>query len=286
MFDRVLVEGLGTNGASRPAPKTPNDFYLAAMRPESVEESITTSSIILSKSKSAESKQPKPIFGSAPKRSESAMANIFNKRKTARKTTEDRFEQAFGSSPDGVIELTPDGQIMSCNKMARDRLVLESRSKDRPISQFIRSMGSRTITETKRIDLTGHNAQLIVKPITDSEGGRRTVLLIREKVEEIVRTEPASVKPNTKVVAGGSPKIEFKNVTRKPVDEYPEEGFSLLLMVDRVKDVVKDEVDRFLANNPIDWLSSVISKEPEEIEVDPEMITTVHRRLSKINGQM
>jgi CheY-like chemotaxis protein len=286
MFDRVLVEGLGTNGASRPAPKTANDFYLAAMKPELAKEKPADSFIKVSESKTVESQQPKPVFGSAPKTSESPMAKIFKKRKTARESTEDRFEQAFGSSPDGVIELSPEGQIMACNKMARDRLVKESRSQDRPISQFIRSMGSKTITETKRIDLTGHNAQLIVKPIIDSEGGRRTVLLIREKIEELVKTEPASLKPNTKIVAGDSPKIEFKNVTRKPIEEYPEEGFSLLLMVDRVKDVVRDEVDRFLSNNPIEWLNSVVSKEPEEVEVDPEMITAVHRRLSKINGSM
>lgn len=286
MFDRVVIEGLGTNGASRPAPKTPNDFYLAAMQPELEEEEVFNIFEQAPKIGLAVSHDPKPVFGSAPKQSESQMAKIFEQRKSAREQTENRFNETFGSHPDGVIEINTDGQIMACNKVARDRLVLESRSKDRPISQFIRSMAKKTITETKRIDLTGHNAQLIVKPITDSEGDRRTVLLIRENLEELKKVNSSTVKPNTRIVTKESPSIEFKNVTRKPIEEYPEEGFSFLLMVDRVKDVVKGEIGRFLENNPIDWLSGIVSKEPEEVDVDPEMITAVHRRLSKINGSM
>ena len=128
-----------------------------------------------------------------------------------------------------------------------------------------------------------HEAQKILQSL----GVQRTITETHEKkVEEVVKVQPARVKTNTKILAGETSQIQFKNVQRKPIDDYPEEGFSFLLMVDRVKDMVKDEVGRFLDNNPIDWLNGLVSKEPEEVEVDPEMITAVHRRLSKINGSM
>jgi hypothetical protein len=214
------------------------------------------------------------------------MASLANRGKAYKKDRKDRLEEVFASLPDGVIELNMQGQILACNNIARDRLVLESKSRDKPLSHFIRSIATKTITETKRIDLTGHNAELIVKPITDSDGEKRTVIVIREVVEEVKKVQPDFVKANRKTKADDTSKLEFKNVSKKPIPEYPEEGFSFMLMVDRAKEVVKSELDRFLANNPIEWLSGILDREPEEVEVDPEILTAVHRRLSKINGGM
>jgi CheY-like chemotaxis protein len=286
MFDRVLAEGLGTNGASRPAPTTPNDFYLSAMKKELDESPRESSTKKGSASWLTESKSPKPIFATASPKAASPMASLANRGKAYKKDRKDRLEEVFASLPDGVIELNMQGQILACNNIARDRLVLESKSRDKPLSHFIRSIATKTITETKRIDLTGHNAQLIVKPITDSDGEKRTVIVIREVVEEVKKVQPDFVKANRKTKADDTSKLEFKNVSKKPIPEYPEEGFSFMLMVDRAKEVVRTELDRFLANNPIEWLSGILDREPEEVEVDPEILTAVHRRLSKINGGM
>jgi DNA-binding response OmpR family regulator len=286
MFDRVLAEGLRTNGASRPAPKSPNDFYLTAMKNELDESPREPSIPKASTSVISETKSSKPIFGSANPKAATPMATITKRGKAYKKHRKDRLEEVFASLPDGVIELNMQGQILACNNIARDRLVLESKSRDKPLSRFIRSIATKTITETKRIDLTGHNAQLIIKPITDSEGEKRTVIVIREMVEEVKIVQPDFTKANNKTKKIETKKLDFKNVSKQPIPEYPEEGFSFMLMVDKAIEVVKSEMDRFLANNPVEWMRGMLDKEPEEIEVDPEMLTAVNRRLSKINGSM
>lgn len=286
MFDMVLMEGLGTNGATHPAPKTRNDFYLAAMKLETDREPNPFTANPDPPDWIKEVQLDKPAFASASPETAPKMESLGNRGKAFTKDRKQRLEEVFASLPDGVIELNMQGQILACNNIARDRLVLEAESNDKPISQFIRSIGSRQITETKRIDLAGHNAQLIVKPITDSNGEMRTVVVIREMVEDRKVIQPTKVKATANVATQKRSKVEFKNVNRRTVDEYPEEGFSLMLMWDKAKEVVKSEVDRFLTNSPAEWLSELVSGEPEDIEVDPEMLTAVHRRLSKINSGM
>lgn len=286
MFDSAVAEGLGTNGASRPAPNTPNDFYLSAMKRELVaspQDSITRTGPAGWEIKSESAKS---IFASATPIAASPMASIATNGMANTKGRKEQLENIFASLPEGVIELNVKGEILSCNNIARDRLVLEARSREKPLSHFIRSIATKTITETRRIDLTGHNAQLIVKPITDSEGEKRTVIVIREMIEDVTKHKPALVKTYRKTKVDESSRITFKNVQQKPIPEYPEDGFSFMLMVDKVTHFVRTELKHFLVNNPIDWLNRVIEPEVEEVEVDPEMITAVRRRLSNINGRM
>ena len=286
MFDSAVAEGLGTNGASLPTPKTPNDFYLSAMKRELVEspqDSITGTGPAGWETKSESAKS---IFVPATPIAVSPIASIAKKGKAYTKGRKKQLENVFATPPDGVIELNMKGEILSCNNIARDRLVLEARSREKPLSHFIRSIATKTITETRRIDLTGHNAQLIVKPITDSEGEKRTVIVIRKVIEEVTEHKPALVRTYGNIKVDESSRITFKNVHQKPIPEYPEQGFSFMLMVDKVTQFVRTELERFLENNPIDWLNRVIEPDVEEVDVDPEMITAVHRRLSNINGRM
>jgi hypothetical protein len=125
---------------------------------------------------------------------------------------------------------------------------------------------------------------MIIKPIVDEEGNQRTIILIREMSEVVKKLQSEMASPNGNPQSTETSRVSFKNVIRKPIDDYPEEGFSFMLMLDKAKLIMKDELGRLLENSPIEWVQNMVQPEPEQI--DPEMITAVHRRLTKINERM
>jgi len=284
MFDAALHEGLKRNGVPKRKPSGTNEFYTAAMhggefstQPKPVLEAGPSSWL-------TETTTSKTILPTPKLRSISPTASLARRGKAHRKQREQQLDDVFSIHPDGVIELNKQGHILSCNRTARDWLVLEAKTPDKPISRFIQSLANTTITETKQIEVKQHNAQMIIKPIVDGEGNQRTIILIREMSEAIKELQSERELLNENPQSNETSRVRFKNVIRKPIDDYPEEGFSFMLMMDKAKLIMKDELGRLLENSPIGWVQNMVQPEPEEI--DPEMITAMHRRLTKINERM
>lgn len=284
MFDAALHEGLKGNGAPKRRPSGANEFYADAMHSG---EFSTQPKPVLEASPSSwlsETTTSKTILPTPKASSISPSASLARKEKAHRKEREQRLEDVFSAVPDGVIELNQQGHILSCNRTARDWLVLEAKTPDKPISRFIRSLANTTITKTKQIEVKQHNAQMIIKPIVDGEGNQSTIILIREMSEAIKELQSEMAIPTGIPQSTATSLVKFRNVLKKPIDEYPEEGFSFMLMLDKAKRILRDELGPLLENSPIEWVQDKLQPEPEEI--DPEMITAMHRRLSKINGRM
>lgn len=284
MFDIALHEGLKRSGAPKPRPSGENEFYTAAMHGG---EFSTQPKPVLAAGPSSwlsETTTSKTILPTPKVSSISAYGSLARRGKDHRKEREQRLEDVFSALPDGVIELNKHGHILSCNRTARDWLVLEAKTSDKPISRFIQSLANTTITETKQIEVKQHNAQMIIKPIVDDEGNQRTIILIREMSEVIKTLQSEMASPNGNPQSTEISRVNFKNVLKKPIDDYPEEGFSFMLMLDKAKLILKDELGRLLEDSPIEWVKNMLQPEPEEI--DPEMITAMDRRLTKINGRM
>ncbi|MCK5647218.1 MAG: response regulator [Anaerolineales bacterium] len=284
MFDAALHEGLKRNGAPKRKPGGTNEFYTAAMHGGDFS---TQQKPVLEGSPSSwlsETTTSKTILPTPKASSISPIASLARRGKAHRKEREQRLEDVFSELADGVIELNKQGHILSCNRTARDWLVLEAKTPDKPISRFIQSLANTNITETKQIEVKQHNAQMIIKPIVDGEGNQRTIILIRQMSEVVKELQSEMAISTGNPQSTETSRVRFKNVIRKPIDDYPEEGFSFMLMLDKAKLIMKDELGRLLENSPIEWVQNMLQPEPEQI--DPEMISAMQRRLTKINGRM
>ena len=280
-FDRALSEGLGLNESSKMSESPTPNFYSNVM---GMKKSLSDAPA------KAEALTPEMPAADLPKihsipTSPSPMQALAKKGEKLQKIRQEQLMQVLDALPDGVIELDQQGQILTINPTAREWLSLESITSTKPITDFLTSIRGSQKRKNINIRMLGRNASLLAKPILGNDGIERTVIVIREtgSAAKTVNQPPARKNQKVAVSANGDP--QFNNVSRISLPESHEEGWSILAIFDQLKELMQTEFNRFLENNPIQFLQDILNPEDEVEELDPEMITSMSQRLTDINGR-
>jgi DNA-binding NarL/FixJ family response regulator len=185
------------------------------------------------------------------------------------------------SLPEGMIELNENGQIMSCSAPARNWLMLEANSSEKPIKELIKALGKRTVPDHIRVQINGRQVHLVTKTILDRTGTKRFILVIREAKAEAKAVQQSAVSRPvfTPPVAKPVPEkgVAFSSSLKKYQAESQDHGWSPLGFLDQMKTSILDEVEKIKDQNPFELFGS----KPEE--VDPEMVFTMSRRISDVS---
>lgn len=272
-FDRAVNEGLFKPGPDR---ENIENYYAQVMGSNGTKPEIRNPAVLKPKPKPAPPPTVAPQFGpSSP-----PLESLATKSEAFSKAREEHLTQVIDALPDGILELNSDGQIMSCNPPARDWLRMDARSAEKLLARLLRSIAKSSDSGKTQIQVGERLVGIWVKPLNNSSGELHRVVVIRDvtQPEGVIRQRQSP--PSRPARRSGEEIVHFKNVGRMPISDTPEEGWSILLMVDKMKTAIKDEVQRFLEDNPIDWLEKVLEPEPEEI--DPDTLLEVSQRLSRI----
>jgi CheY-like chemotaxis protein len=186
------------------------------------------------------------------------------------------------SISDGLIELNERGQILSCNPVARNWLMLEANSSERPIKRHIQAIGVGSAPKNAQVIIDGRKMILVTKTIQDRTGSKHIILLIREAQRQPSMMKNAATRPNGRIPGLQQGASFSENLQKYPAGSQ-EQGWSPSLFFDQVKQVVKGEMKKIKENNPLDLFNQIFEPEPEE--VDPEMVMTMSQRLSEIGGR-
>jgi CheY-like chemotaxis protein len=197
-----------------------------------------------------------------------------------------QISKADSFLPDGMLEVNPAGQILNCDSAARKWLELDSKTPERPIKKYLKSLSSRAAPGHILVQFNGHQAHVLRKQIVTQEGKQRIILLFRETQDALATDKmPASAAyrpPQGKSGRTAMDEVSFSDSVKKaPIETYSQ-GWSPILFFDNVKKTVKGEVNRFLESSQVEWLNQLHRPEPEE--VDPEITCAVNHRLSNITG--
>ncbi len=275
-FDRAVIRGLKQGESHYPAPSS---------RSVLKEEKIADRAEAPRKTRMYRDESMHPIDHHQKRPVQPTISGI-------RQKDESPFELAQQPSevlsllPEGIIEVNQRGQILSCNSTARKWLELDAKTPERPIKQYLHSLSSGAAPDQIRVKFNGHQAYIMRKHVGAKEGGQRIILLFREAQDAIasrkMEVRAANRGPQGNSRRAATAEISFSDSVKKaPIETYSQ-GWSPLLFFDSLKKNLKEEVNHFLENNPIDWINQF--HQPEMDETDPEITSTVNHRLSSITG--
>lgn len=193
--------------------------------------------------------------------------------------------EMMSSIPEGMIEVNQNGQILSCNPAGRKWLELDAKTQERPIKSYLKSLASGKAPSQMLLRVNGHQAYILRKQIEVEEGRQRIILLFREAQNAPVperRAAPAARHIQPSKSNRTAAEVSFSaSIKKAPIETYSQ-GWSPVLFFDSIKKGVKGEVNRFIENNPIDWIHQF--HRPNSEEMDPEVAYAVNHRLSHITG--
>jgi CheY-like chemotaxis protein len=275
-FDRAVRDGL-TSGSNLHQMIPPGESFYAQVMSQRENRASPGGSV----DHRPDVKMALPSIASgSPKNGPSPMADLARKNKSFQKNRQEQLVQVIDSLPDGILELNSAGQILSCNPTAREWLTLEATAPHKPLTQVLKAVCNTQKAGKTQVEVQGRNALILVKPIRNKNGEERKVVMIRD-ASQLPQAQILPHNSNRRAARKtGEEIVEFKNVARMSLPETQEQGWSLLVMVDKVKSAIRFEVEKFLEDNHFDWLEKVLEPEPEEI--DPEVLSAVSHRLSKI----
>jgi DNA-binding response OmpR family regulator len=209
----------------------------------------------------------------------------FFKAKAARKEgRQERLKESTPILPDGVIEVNSRGQILSCNPAARKWLMLEASTPERPIKQFLQAFSKKAPPPRTVVRIQNQPVFLLVKTLTRDDGGRKSILLIRDVRKKIARRPGEAHKEVGKAAAKGRRSGVFPEIDKRLPEYSEDDGFSLVVVVDELMATIRGVVKRLREANLLEWVDHMLDPYQEE-DTDPEVMMTMSRRLSDISGR-
>ncbi|OGO15425.1 MAG: hypothetical protein A2Z14_05110 [Chloroflexi bacterium RBG_16_48_8] len=183
--------------------------------------------------------------------------------------------------PEGAIEFNSQGQILSCDRSARNWLTLESNAPDRPIRRYIRALGDPSTPANVEVQVNGRYAQILMNRIKDRMGSERIILRIREIQNRASALTDIPMERNAFPIGQQKAKAESAVVFNSNLKRFNpntlDQGWSPLMFIDQMKKSIKNEVEKLKENNPFHIF------EPQTEEADPEVMMTISQRLSDIS---
>ena len=278
-FDQALNEGLGLNETADAEKQPTSNFYSSVMgAKKSIDRAPAKTKELTPEAPLADSPKTYPLPTSP-----SPMRALARKGERLQKNRQEQLVQVLDALPDGVIELDQQGQILSINPTAREWISLESITSKSPITDYMTNIRTSPQLGNINIRVLGRNARLIAKPIKGKDGKQRTVIVIRETGSDDKAVNPSPVKKNQQVAVSANGEPQFTNVSRTTLPESYEEGWSILVIIDQLSEMIKTGLARFLEKNPFQFIQEFLNSGEEEEEMDPEIITSMSQRLSDIN---
>jgi CheY-like chemotaxis protein len=275
-FDVAVRKGLELAQAMRPEPSIENTFS------REIFDSLPQTQVRTASS--TDRWEPETQFSTTMQPSVSPVESSVPPEKTTPRIEPAPWEQMpiqETSLPEGMMELNEKGQIVTCSPSARNWLMLESSSREKPIKGLIQSIGQGKVPDYAKVRVSGRQVHLITKTIQDRNGTTRYILVIREAkaASQVNKTATPTRVPVSTHTARPSveQKISFSSSMKKYEADPSDQGWSPVGFFDTVKNSIKDEVEKLKEQKPLDLFNT----EPEE--ADPDTIFTMSRRISDVS---